>query len=66
MTEPPHAYVFGDGSCPNCLESQFTMIAIPKLATGQLYPIIGFCEACGTRLDLRGEPPLEPSIAPPV
>jgi hypothetical protein len=54
----PHAVVFR-GACPACDEEAFYIVTIPKLATGEYFPQLGDCEACGHRVEMWGAPPLD-------
>jgi hypothetical protein len=60
VSEPtePHVNVWRLGSCLRCgATGSWVVIAVPKLATGEQYPQLGMCEACGYEIDLKGDPP---------
>jgi hypothetical protein len=60
MSTEPHAVILSFGSCPECEASGLSVVAIPRLSTGELYPMLAACEACGARFDLDGSPPIQP------
>jgi hypothetical protein len=61
----PHVVVLrGVRPCAECGSTDFYLVAVPKLATGQLFPVLGHCEACETDVDLWGSGPLPIFPAP--
>jgi hypothetical protein len=60
VSDEPHAVVLRDvRPCADCGSTDFYLVAVPKLATGQLFPVLGHCEACETDVDLWGSEPLD-------
>jgi RNA polymerase-binding transcription factor DksA len=60
MSEPaePHANVFRFGSCLACgAPDSWVVVAVPKLDTGEQFPVFGVCEQCGHQVDLKGLSP---------
>jgi hypothetical protein len=58
MSVEPHAVVFRV-SCVRCGEDAYHIVTIPKLATGEYFPVVGKCDACGVENELWGMPPLD-------
>jgi hypothetical protein len=58
MSADPHAVVVRR-VCPDCGELAFDVVAVPKLATGELYPQFGKCGACGwLESNMTADPPI--------
>jgi hypothetical protein len=57
--DEPHVVVLrGVRPCAECGSTDYFVVAVPKVATGQLYPVVGQCEACGVQDELWGSEPL--------
>jgi hypothetical protein len=62
MIDEPRLEVWRFGSCIACgAADSWTVVAIPKLSTGELYPQFGICESCGHDVELSDLPPFLPS-----
>jgi hypothetical protein len=56
----PHVVVLrGVRPCAECGSREFFVVAVPKIATGELFPVHGLCESCGYTVDLWGSGPLD-------
>lgn len=58
MADEPHVNVWRFGSCVRCgAADSWYVIAVPRVSTGEQFPQLGKCEACGHEVDLSDQPP---------